>query len=179
MVFEKLSEKERISRSMQVLACITTLGLASFTGCNIEMGTAPGATTRKTTCCGRQTITEAETGRIAAEKEAEETEIVPQSAPKTEKKEWSGGTLTAHVEASLARTYRAARLSLAKMGMPIDQQKLEPMTGSVSASLGEGEELQVGLKRMSSDVTRVRIRVGFIGDEEQSRSVLSEIQNQL
>lgn len=176
MVFEKLSGMGSISRSVRVLACITTLGLASFTGCNIEMGTAPGTTTRKTTCCGPQTVTEAETDGSAAEKKAEETEIVQPSAPKTE---WSGGTLTAHVDASLARTHRATRLSLAEMGMPIDQQKLEPTTGSVTASLGDGEELQVGLKRMSSDATRVRIRVGFIGDEEQSRRVLSEIQNQL
>jgi hypothetical protein len=93
--------------------------------------------------------------------------------------DWSGGTLSSSINAPLKRTFGAARLALAEMGLAIDQQQLQAPTATLAASLGGGEELNIGLKQVTHDATHARIRVGFTGDEKMSREVLKHIQNNL
>ena len=101
------------------------------------------------------------------------------TAPTPAGTDWAGGTLGADLHAPLQRVHQAARMALAKMDLAIESQILQPPTSTLAAFLGDGEELQVGLKRTGEVNTHIRIRAGYVGNEQMSRRLLHHIQENL
>jgi hypothetical protein len=60
----------------------------------------------------------------------------------------------------------------------VDKTK-DRINATLAARTAHDERVDVALERLTSGVTDVKIKVGFWGDEAQSRVILSEIRRQL
>jgi hypothetical protein len=146
---------------------------------------APQKDTQKNNCSTPKegpSVTEPATEshhRAPQESHAAKTRTEAETAPAPPGTDWSGGTLTGSIDAPLARTYGAARLTLAQMGMTIEEQELTDTTGRLAGEMGGEERLMIGLRESGQAETRVRIRAGYVGDKDQSERALEMIRTHL
>lgn len=92
---------------------------------------------------------------------------------------YSKGNLETTVQAPLEKTWQATLASTDDLGLTVAEQKSDAFHGHLVATQVKGGDVKIDLSKQTPDVTKVSIRVGTFGDEQQSLAILRRIQEHL
>lgn len=92
---------------------------------------------------------------------------------------WYMGELKSTLEANPPEVVRAAERALESMNMKIDSSTSSDLDGKVTAHSSLDKQVTINVERASDHKSKIGIRVGTMGDEEQSRAILDRIQKKL
>lgn len=91
------------------------------------------------------------------------------------------GKLEDTLNASVPRVHQATIAALKELDLPIMEEKVDKITGQLESEFADGKNVWIGLESIRSSTTQIQIRVGYVGegDETRSRMILEEIKRQL
>lgn len=97
--------------------------------------------------------------------------------------EYSYGTLSADLPAGVRvpAVVAAAESSLKQRGYSVASRRATAEEGAVEGKAsagGVGDDVDVGVRAVNA-ATRVRVRVGLVGDEARSRGILDDVMRRL
>ncbi len=92
---------------------------------------------------------------------------------------YSLGELRSIEEASFDNTFEAAQKALEDSEFAITSKQKDPSTANLIGRGSGDKKIEVNLKKVSDNLTEVRIRVGTLGDEALSRQVLERLKKYL
>jgi hypothetical protein len=90
-----------------------------------------------------------------------------------------GGVLESAEKGTLAQAYLDALDAVEELRFELVRTTLDEHYALVMAREAGGRRIRIQLQRKSPIVTKVRIRVGFLGDQAMSRLVLAQIRQEL
>ena len=89
------------------------------------------------------------------------------------------GELKSTEEASLDSTWQAAQKAIEELEFLVTSKQKDAISAKLIARGATDKKIELILKKVSEDLTEVRIRVGIFGDESLSRLVLEKLKNHL
>ncbi|MGR3309594.1 MAG: DUF3568 domain-containing protein [Candidatus Brocadiales bacterium] len=89
------------------------------------------------------------------------------------------GELKSTEEASLDRTWQAAQKAIEDLEFFVTSKQKDAISAKLIARGATDKKIELILKKVSENLTEVRIRVGIFGDEPLSRLVLEKLKNHL
>jgi len=92
---------------------------------------------------------------------------------------WIKGELIENVDASQSVTFAAAKKGLKSLGLPVDSEDEGQTQSVVKSSYGDGKKVTVVVEAFTDKASRIKIRVGFLGDRARSESILTSIKRHL
>jgi hypothetical protein len=92
---------------------------------------------------------------------------------------YSKGNLETTVQAPLDKTWQATLAATDDLGLTVAEQQSDAFHGHLVASQVKGGDVKIDLSKQTPDVTKVSIRVGTFGDEQQSLAILRKIRANL
>lgn len=87
--------------------------------------------------------------------------------------------LTALEQAPIDKVYQATQTALRDLELRLIEKSKDGLNATVAARSAHYDRITVSLSRVTGGVTDVKIKVGFWGDESQSRLILTEIRKRL
>lgn len=85
------------------------------------------------------------------------------------------GALTVHYEASFDRTWSAVEKSLERHKVRVDLRQREMGSGKLSGQDFRGRPITITVQYVAPEETKAIIRVGHLGDREESRAFKEDI----
>lgn len=85
------------------------------------------------------------------------------------------GELSSVEAATFERTWDAAHEALRDLGFVVTDQHKEPDSASIEARTADNTKIDLTLEAKSPNATEIRIRVGYVGNEALSRTILEKI----
>lgn len=89
------------------------------------------------------------------------------------------GDLKSMEEASLDRTWEAAEKTMEDLEFIVTSKQKDVLTAKLIARGSNDKKIVMNLKKVSEELTEVRIRVGTFGDESLSRQILERLKKNL
>jgi hypothetical protein len=89
------------------------------------------------------------------------------------------GVVESTEAASLNRTWDASLAAMQDLQYTVTSQAKDALVGNLTARNANNTEINIKLKYVSNTSTEVHIRVGKLGDETLSRTILSKIKEHL
>ncbi len=89
------------------------------------------------------------------------------------------GALTVLYQAPFEKTWDASLKAVDQMGFQIEDKEQELTKGIISAKLTDDRRVTINLEYVSSQETKVSIRVGILGDENASNVIKDKIRDLL
>lgn len=99
----------------------------------------------------------------------------------------AGAGAVAYVEGELRSTepvlideaYEASQQALRDLELPINESKVDALSGEVTSRTVDDKPIRITLKRTENNNTQIGIRVGAFGEEVKSRQILEAIRRNL
>jgi hypothetical protein len=92
---------------------------------------------------------------------------------------YAQGEVWSTVHGSLDEAYEATTLALDELGLRVVQEARDAFGAHVVATQVQGPRVSVDLVAEAARVTRIGVRVGTLGDQEKSRTILQRIRENL
>jgi hypothetical protein len=89
------------------------------------------------------------------------------------------GQLKASRNATLDQAWHASSLAFQVLDLELESKERDGLYAEFIGRRSDERKVVVSLKKLEEDVVQIGIRVGIIGDEEQSRIILSQIERRL
>jgi uncharacterized protein YceK len=91
---------------------------------------------------------------------------------------WTQASLEREYQAGLDQTYEATLQAIEEMGMTIEEREKDIASASIEARMADTSYF-ISLDRLGEEMTSVSVRVGLLGDEQASRIVHDNINQNL
>jgi hypothetical protein len=92
---------------------------------------------------------------------------------------WAQGSLQAVVNAPVPAVDKATRKALRELNLVGIEGAVDQLQGEIVARMATGKKVRIKLKSIGPDQTRVRIRVGTVGDKTLAEQIMRRIQREL
>jgi hypothetical protein len=89
------------------------------------------------------------------------------------------GELESSVEAGLDATYAAAQSALAKLEFAKIEQRKSGLDAQLVHRTALDKRVEIKLKKITERLTKIEIRIGIVGDQELSLTLLDKIRAEL
>ena len=89
------------------------------------------------------------------------------------------GSLESSLEADLDKTYAAAQRALAKLEFAKIDQRVSGLDAQLVHRTALDKKVEIKLKKITDRLTKIEIRVGLVGDQELSLTLLEKIRAEL
>lgn len=89
------------------------------------------------------------------------------------------GNLEKTIDAPIDRVYQATIAAVEDMGYTLSDSRADALEARVEAQQADGTDVKINLDARGESATRTSIRVGLIGDKEQSIRILERIESRL
>ena len=89
------------------------------------------------------------------------------------------GILEKNFDRSVAQVHRASLTALKKLKMTIHDDDVTQHNAKIKATDTDGKKVEVIIEALTEKSSKLQIRVGVFGDQEQSQSILNAIQKHL
>ncbi|MCP4899176.1 MAG: DUF3568 family protein [bacterium] len=93
--------------------------------------------------------------------------------------QWVSGWLEANFHEPLPELERATRVALKELKLVGIEGSVDKLQGEVTARMASGKKVRVKLKALDFEETKLRIRVGTVGDKTLSEQILRHIKREL
>ena len=85
------------------------------------------------------------------------------------------GRLQQSLGADVATCRKAAESTLADLKLPVLQSRADAVTGHLESEYSDGKHVWIDLESVGPNITKVTIRVGLMGDQARSVTILEGI----
>ncbi len=92
---------------------------------------------------------------------------------------WYKGEIKATEQAPLDKTWNATLATMKDLEYPVTYKAKDALAAELKAVNSSGTTININLKKLSDNSTEIRIRVGTIGDEPLSRTIISKIEDHI
>jgi hypothetical protein len=92
---------------------------------------------------------------------------------------WAQRSLEATLDQPIAKVDQATRKALRDLKLGGIAGVVDELQGDISAQLASGKKVRIKLKAVGSDQTRVRIKIGTVGDKTSAEQIMRRIQKEL
>ena len=92
---------------------------------------------------------------------------------------WVQGGLEQNLNASAEKVHDAVAHSLNKLGLSIIEDHHDKLKGKVVAEFSDGQNVTVEVNALTERTTKLKIRVGVLGDKAKSEMILNEVKKNL
>jgi hypothetical protein len=92
---------------------------------------------------------------------------------------WGAGKLTKNYAVDCESAWAAVRAAAENLRFKIDRERHDEISGRVDAETADGLPVLLEVNRISYGVTRIGVRVGFIGSRPAADRVVAEIDKRL
>jgi len=89
------------------------------------------------------------------------------------------GYLEQTLAAPVEKCHNAARAALKDIKLQVPVDKLDARTGHLESEYADGKHVWIDLESQGASLTRVKIRVGRVGDKERSAEILDKMKHRL
>ena len=89
------------------------------------------------------------------------------------------GELAATLSSDMARAQNATDQAIAQLGFAEVSDRRSAVDGVFIARTAADKKIEINLEKVADNVTRIRIRVGLIGDESLSMQILDRVKANL
>lgn len=89
------------------------------------------------------------------------------------------GELKTIEEASLNNTWNAAQKAMEDLEFLVESTKKDALAAKLVALRANNKKITIHLRKVSEELTEVKIRVGIFGDESLSRLILDKLKDNL
>ena len=89
------------------------------------------------------------------------------------------GELKVNESASLDRCWSASQGAMKDLQFTVTTQNKDALSGQLIAHTAMDKKIEIYLKKVSDNLTEVRVRVGTFGDEDMSRVIIQKIEKRL
>ena len=90
-----------------------------------------------------------------------------------------GGKLDAEMNAPVEKVHQATVAGLKSLGLPLVTNQGDKLAAKLESRTVEDKKVAIAVSFVSETQSKLSIRVGIIGDEKRSRSILNAIQAEL
>ena len=88
---------------------------------------------------------------------------------------WAKGKLQQDLTASLDQAHSASIATLKKLELPILVDKKDKSTARIESQYADGKHVWVDLDYLTKSTTKLKVRVGTLGDQTRSQEILDNI----
>ena len=92
---------------------------------------------------------------------------------------WGGGKLTKNYAVEFERTWQAASATIRDLKLMVNSERGDALVGRIDAQRADGANVRVDVTRIGEKLTRVSVRVGFIGSREGAQQVMDLLDKKL
>jgi len=92
---------------------------------------------------------------------------------------YARGDLVVTEAATLEDVYNAAMKTIKAMDLKLVSEKKDALSGEITSTDVEEKKIQIKLAALTSETTKISIRIGSFGDEDKSRVILESIRKNL
>jgi hypothetical protein len=92
---------------------------------------------------------------------------------------YMGGKLEADFNAPVEKVHEAAVAGLKSLNLPIVKDQGDKLAAELESRTADDKKIAISIGFVSETKSKLSIRVGTIGDEQRSRSILKAIQAEL
>jgi hypothetical protein len=89
------------------------------------------------------------------------------------------GRLVDNVNAPVTAVYNASRSMLNAKGLPIKDEKADVASAHLRSEYADGDDIRIEIEAVTSEVSKIKIRVGLTGDHNRSLDLLNGIKARL
>jgi hypothetical protein len=89
------------------------------------------------------------------------------------------GELKVTENAVLDRAWSASQTAMKDLEFSVTTQQKDALQGRIIARTAMDKKVEINLKKISDNLTEIRIRIGTFGDEELSRVIIQKIEKRL
>ncbi len=89
------------------------------------------------------------------------------------------GTLSARMDRGIERVFRAVQDAVNDLGLTTIMAEQDGVAAEVLARDAQGQNINIKLEAVSMSETQLTMRVGMLGEENKSRVIFREIQQNL
>ena len=89
------------------------------------------------------------------------------------------GTLIADLDNDIKSAIKASSLAIDQIGFDEKQSSVDAMDGVITAKTARGEKVTIRIRRVTDNSSKLKIRIGKMGDAARSIKVLEQIQKNL
>ncbi len=88
---------------------------------------------------------------------------------------WAKGTIQQDFNRPLNSVYKATKVALKKLDVPIIVDKKDNLTAHLESQFADGKKIKIDIEYVSTYTSKISIRVGTLGDENKSREILEMV----
>lgn len=92
---------------------------------------------------------------------------------------WAKGELRETFRQPLLKVYPATLQALKDLEINILSDRKDDLVAKIKAELVDGREIHITIDHLTSNSSKLSLRIGVLGDEGKSREILSRIHEQL
>ena len=92
---------------------------------------------------------------------------------------WVKGKLTKELTSKMDNVYNATLKGLKKLELPVLVDRKDKLTAKIESKFADGTNVWIDIESLTSRTTRIKIRVGVLGDQERSNEILNAIEQGL
>lgn len=92
---------------------------------------------------------------------------------------WVRGWLEKEIKAPLPAVQKASLKALKSLDLHLEKNQMDKLKGIIRAESVDGTKIYIKLKALDFHTTRVRIRVGTLGDKDLSQHILKTLEDYL
>lgn len=89
------------------------------------------------------------------------------------------GALVKNVDYSVEQVHKAALAALKDLELFVMEDELNRHSSVIKAEYEDGQSVQVNIDALTERSSKITIRVGIFGDQEESRTILSAVEKRL
>ncbi len=92
---------------------------------------------------------------------------------------WVKGALEQNFNANVTQVHSAILRAMQELKLAVIEDNYDHLKGKVIAEMASGEKVTTDINAMTEKVTKVKIRVGIVGDRSKSDMILTAIKKNL
>ena len=89
------------------------------------------------------------------------------------------GALAQNIDETVQDLHSASLEALKDLGLFVESDELNRHSSLINAEYGNGKKIKINIEALTEYVSKISIRVGMVGDQEDSRMILNAIQKKL
>ena len=92
---------------------------------------------------------------------------------------WVKGALVKEFNVSAAELHAAAAKGVGDLGLVVLDDRADRLTGYIRADFADGTHAKINIRALTELSSEMRIRVGLLGDKNQSEMILNAVRENL
>jgi hypothetical protein len=89
------------------------------------------------------------------------------------------GQLNEDMSASVLRVHDASISALKELNLPVIEDSHDNLSAKIKSHFADGSDVWIQIESRAAESSRIRVRVGILGDEYKSRQILDGIHKHL